>query len=496
MRTNRIVVIAALAVVVDTGVGTAAHAAASAGARAQASAAVPTVTGPVTGGSPGVLANAMTPSLKKKYRYTEREYFLSGTATAYRPDGTWTEDGRWGVQPTTTAPYKTRIIVRAPRNPKRFSGIVVLEWMNETAGRDADPDFGFAYPEMLAHGDAYVAVSAQALGVVGGAGAKLPIPGYNPTSLTKWDPTRYGSLTHPGDDYSYDVFSQAAAAVRATKGVKPLGALKPRRLVAAGESQSAARMVTYANAIQPVSHAFDGFVIHSRGNSAASLATGAPAPPAVAHIRDDLTAPVMQLETETDLFGLGFVKSRQADTDRLRTWEMAGTAHADQSTLDYGETSGRSWDKVDTVPDFTQQCGSINNGQQAQVVRAAFAAMDGWVTKGTKPTQADAITLKADGSAIERDEHGNAVGGVRTPSVDAPISTLSGEMDKSRSVICSLFGSVTPFDAATLQQLYPTHADYVAKVTRSARRTVGNGFMLRPDAAIIVAQARRAPVPS
>ena len=62
---------------------------------------------------------------------------------------------------------------------------------------------------------------------------------------------------------------------------------------------------------------------------------------------------------------------------------------------------------------------------------------------------------------IARDEHGNALGGVRTPSVDVPISTLSGEMDKSRSIICSLFGSVTPFDAATLEQLRAQLRNYM-----------------------------------
>jgi len=46
--------------------------------------------------------------------------------------------------------------------------------------------------------------------------------------------------------------------------------------------------------------------------------------------------PVLQFLTETDLFGvLGFHRARQDDSDRLRTWEVAGTAHADRSILDY-----------------------------------------------------------------------------------------------------------------------------------------------------------------
>jgi hypothetical protein len=31
-----------------------------------------------------------------------------------------------------------------------------------------------------------------------------------PLGLRAWDSARYGGLTHPGDAYSYDIFSQAA----------------------------------------------------------------------------------------------------------------------------------------------------------------------------------------------------------------------------------------------------------------------------------------------
>ena len=46
--------------------------------------------------------------------------------------------------------------------------------------------------------------------------------------------------------------------------MKPLGDLKAKRLIADGESQSAIRMTTYVNAIQPLTTRFDGYMIHSR----------------------------------------------------------------------------------------------------------------------------------------------------------------------------------------------------------------------------------------
>ena len=54
-------------------------------------------------------------------------------------------------------------------------------------------------------------------------------------------------------------------------GIDPLGGLQLERLIAAGESQSAFRLVTYVNAIHPLADVYDGFLIHSRGGGGAPL---------------------------------------------------------------------------------------------------------------------------------------------------------------------------------------------------------------------------------
>jgi hypothetical protein len=170
----------------------------------------------------------------------------------------------------------------------------------------------------------------------------------------------------------------------------------------------------------------------------------------------------------------------------LRTWELAGTAHADQSTLDYGVESGRQYDTT-TQLTFLDQCGVINNGPQRFLVRSAFAAMNAWIVDGTPPATAEPIDVIND--TIVRDANGNARGGIRTPAVDVPISALSGEEDPGESVICSLFGSTAPFSAAQELALYPTHQDYVDKVTASADAAVAAGFLLPPDRDEMVAEA-------
>jgi hypothetical protein len=384
--------------------------------------------------------------------------------------------------------------VRRPVDDADFSGTVVVEWLNVSAGRDSDPDFGFLHPELLGDGDAYVGVSAQATGVQGG-GAVLEVPGVPEVALLPlqaWDPERYADLDHPGDPFSYDIFSQVAALVRRPAEVDPLHGLRPRQVIAVGESQSAGRLATYVNAVHPLADIYDGFLVHSRGDGAGALNEDpADATPEPALLRTDLADPVLQFETETDLIGLGHLAARQDDTDVVVTWEVAGTAHADAATLDYGRASGQVW-LPNSNADPTADCGTINDGPQPEVVRAAYAALEAWIVDGTVPPSSPRI--ETEGGGLARDEYGNVLGGIRTPDVDAPISALTGE-NPSDSVFCSLFGAAEPLTDAQLAQLYSDHDDYVAQVTESADAAVEAGFLLPEDRDAVVAEAESAAIP-
>ena len=97
---------------------------------------------------------------------------------------------------------------------------------------------------------------------------------------------------------------------------------------------------------------------------------------------------------------------------------------------------------------------------------------------------------------MARDGRGIARGGIRTPAVDAPVAVPTGEAPHGRSVLCLLFGDTTPFDAATLTGLYPTHQDYLDAVTESAETAVGAGFLLQADADDFVAEAKATDIPA
>lgn len=418
--------------------------------------------------------------------YQVDEYFLSGNAQSYRLAGTPSGDGNWSALIDKSAPYVTRVVVVRPRDPAKFNGSVLVEWLNVTSGQDAPATWMVGHREILRRGYAWVGVSAQVVGIEGGSS----IMGQG-MALKKADPQRYGSLAHPGDAFSFDIFSQAGRAVRADN---LLGGLKPRRVAAIGESQSAAFLTTYVNAVDPLARVFDGFFVHSRFGSSASL-EGTPMRGSAAgypdHVRfrQSLRVPVLSLITETDLLGArlgGYHGSRRPDDRRLRVWEIAGTAHADNylfagAFIDDGTKPAAELARV-FRPMTTSMAGTskfpFNTGQPHHyTVQAALSALDGWLRTGRPPASTRPLQLAsgaAPGAAptLAKDANGLALGGVRTPWVDVPTARISGEGDPA-SFIGMLAGVTAPFDQAALSRLYPGgKADYMAKFTRALDRSI------------------------
>jgi len=118
------------------------------------------------------------------------------------------------------------------------------------------------------------------------------------------------TLAHPGDAYSYDIFSQAADALRHPKAINPLGGLTFGTMLATGRSSPAFRLVTYINAVHPMTHSFDGYLVHSRGANRIGLqgrglarTRRTPCRPART-CAPTLDVPVLDLQTEGDMVAL------------------------------------------------------------------------------------------------------------------------------------------------------------------------------------------------
>lgn len=445
--------------------------------------ALPSLAGPVTGpGSPSL--DSTTIGLEP-FGYVEQEFFATGTATDYVSDVELTTDGKWAVSPRSTAPYTTRLLVRRPAARARFNGTIVVEWLNVSGGFDAAPDWTATHTMLVRDGFAWIGVSAQYIGVSGGP----PLDRH--LALKEVNPARYGPLVHPGDTFSYDIFSQAGLATRRLATVL-LGDLRPKRVIAVGQSQSAARLVMYINAIHPLAHVYDGFLVHSRGAGAATLSLPQPVfdGPPVALVRDDVDVPVLTFQTETDVVAIGFFAARQPDGPKIRTWEVAGTAHGDTyltvvGRMDRGPAAADTTHlpPVDSIFDGTFTCDlPINAGPQHYVLSAALRQLVRWVRSGRGPASTPQLSVRA-GSlpTLERDPRGNAVGGIRTPQVDVPIAVVSGVGQPDRSP-CTRLGTTIAFDAATLASLYPSHRSYVAAVSRAAKQAVNRGVLIAIDA--------------
>jgi hypothetical protein len=438
------------------------------------------VSGPITAGSHGFAATPAVVDLEAA-GYVEEEFFLEGTARAFEQVGDWSIDGVWPVSEASTADYKTRILVRRPADPAKFSGVVVVEWFNVTSYVDVDVDFGFLSTEILREGHVWVGVTAQAIAIESiGTGPFGP----GALGLVTWDPDRYDSLYHPGDAYSYDIYSQVGATLRNPTDIDPLGGLQPQIILADGQSQSAMRMLTYVNAIHSDAGVYDGFLIHNRAGFGASLGDGYS--DRVARVRTDLNAPVFQFTTETELFELsgvelGFTKARQPDSNSVHTWEVTGTAHADAHYLTGLTEQGNL--QFEDFLDLSAVIPIVNSAPQYLSMNAALHALVSWVADGIQPASAPPIDTADD--AIVRDIYGNALGGLRLPFIEAPIALLSGEG--------GVAGKTVPFDADTLAMLYPDAATYIDAVKSSAEAAVEKGYLLPIDAATLIAEAEENP---
>jgi hypothetical protein len=421
--------------------------------------------------------------------YVEHEYVAEGDATSYVAIDKQTPDGRWNFASDDTAHYRTRVLVRRPADAKRFSGTVVVEWLNVSGGLDADPDWASLAEEIVRQGHAWVGVSAQLIGIEGGP-VLVTAPGAEGITgkgLKALFPDRYGSLAHPGDGYAFDIFTQVGLAVRLGAGLLT----KPDYVIAAGESQSAIALTTYYNGVQPITHAFDGFFVHSRAfvglplvgpGEYADLAAGFATTPTI--LRTDLDVPAFELQAESDVTGvLNSVVVRQPDSETFRLWEVAGTAHADRHLLG-------------PIADLTDCGAPVNDGPMHVVAKAAFHHLEAWVRGGDAPPIAARLeTSSSTPVQVLRDADGIALGGIRTPPVDVPAVVLSGIPGSNPDLLCILLGSTTPLSDARLAELYTGPADYQQRYDAGTDAAIGAGFVLEADRAALEAYALPGRIP-
>ena len=434
---------------------------------------VPDVEGPIRGGArTGRPMSASVPDVTR-YGYLEEEYFITGTARGF--------DGA-----DDTAPYTTRIVVYRPVDGRRFNGTLVINWPNVTEQTDVPFSWANKFDYAMRNGYAMAVASVQKQGVDG-----------SPLALQAWDPARYTGVEHPGDDYAFDMFSQAVQALRhdPRPTPDPLRGLSVDNVVACGISQSANRLQAYINEVQPAHGLVDGFIPESIGP-----------PESPDDIRDDLV-PILWVNTETEVWFFGGSAAGEASAPRddgglFRLWEVAGATHTNNYSMTFRDRMKRRDNgnvaSVGTDPEWNPQqlrqygergdsACPYNLFPHQYVHRAALAAVTRWITDDEEPPSAPRI--EREGGDVATDEFGNARGGFRLPVVDVPVA----QYEHTRCA--PMRGRTVRFDEETLRALYPTTDDYLAAFEPAVETAREEGRLTDGDAGYLLERARTSPIP-
>ncbi|WP_153111853.1 alpha/beta hydrolase domain-containing protein [Propionivibrio limicola] len=407
----------------------------------------------------------------KAFGFVEEEFLFDGKANVYDLKTSRTDvfslANNYPVTQnakvvSTGNPYRTRMIVLRPSDPAKFNGTVIVEWVNASNTWDT-PIHLFEQKNMvLRKGYAYVGVTVQDMTISGTNGLKA------------WSPKRYGTLdvTNGGklvnEELSLDIFSQAAKAVRADS--KVMGGMSVKKVLAVGESQSAMRLGVYLNSVHPLTgNIFDGALVTNSGPAQ----------------RTDLSIPIIKILTESEFETATTNETMvlQSDTDKYKTWYVAGSTHSNLTSLlprtvmYVRDFNGKMISDTCAVPMNSR----VNLGH---IYNAGIVALEKYIDKGTAmPTSPQfQYTASATAPSLMRDADGLALGGIRVPDVVVPVALNSGV----NTACPGLSGSHVPFTKAKLDALYSTHADYVSKVTTAANQSVADGFMLAEDAQDVI----------
>ena len=480
-------------------------------ATAQAQLPLPSVTGPLTNDSQthgfGMAAWAAQPQDLSAHGYIEEEFLVSGAASVYD----WPEPGTLNVQ-TQGAGYSTRILVRRPVDGESFSGTVVVEPLNPVYQFDLNTGWALSGPLLLRNGDVWVGVTARPSSVA---------------SLITFDPTRYGVLdwsnplpvTDPrncmvsGSDSQYtenglvyDILRQTAAWLRSDAPGNPLryGDSQSRadRVYGWGYGESGGILHTYINALhnldvealgEPLFHAYLIGASFSPAliNQCAERIT--PEDPRY-RIRNP-GVPVIRVLTQFDVLRAAQAGRRQMDdraTDAFyRIYEVAGAAHATAEELNASAQPGDITLGGRSVPAMTCNEGPRSRFPNQFAFSAALYHLNRWARDIADPPHGEPIRL--DDGRYVLDEHGNVLGGLRSPYVDVPVSTWVAASRGPGG--CDLAGHELPFDKDALERMFRSNRAYVQAVQDDLPRHVEAGFILADDAPRIIEQARLTPVP-
>jgi hypothetical protein len=388
------------------------------------------------------------------FNYEAKEYFISGMTSS-------------GV------PYKTRIVVRKPKDRSRFNRLILAESMHPSGN-----------PWVFHFTQTY----AMTAGVVG-----IEILTTTPAGFAAANEARYKDLVVPNGGAN-DILAQVGALIKSDHNDNPLNGLAVRRMILAGSSASAgvaqnylanAHMVLRLADMKPI---YDGFMPTSANGQIPVL-----------------DVPTILVPTMRETFsGNG---TTQPDNEKLRIYEFAGMAHIDS------RVAGGYYPDPCKYP--------ISRYPMGAEMAVALDKLFTWVDKGITPPHADRFYVdfnpdnrpKLDrdkGSLLALDEFGNVKGGIRNTYVDVPVKSfhvpnegadprisnpnhfiaarrINGQDPDAQ--LCGLSNFEIALSKDQLKKLYKNPKDYYNRVARRYDELVKEGWALSVYKATVLAEA-------
>ncbi|MET0295002.1 MAG: alpha/beta hydrolase domain-containing protein [Phenylobacterium sp.] len=439
--------------------------------------ALPTVLTPPPAGK-GVAFNA---AVNLEPGYTEEEFLLSGTANIYEHDGE-----RRLVVKATGRPYTTRILVRYPTDPARFSGVINVDFLHPEIGGQSLWMFGRDY--ITRKGNAYIQMTLS-------REVHNPLISGPPMSaarrLKEFDPVRYAAIEFEDYGVNWDIMSQVGRLIRTDSPLNPLRAYIPKQSIAGGWSGSGAVTLFYINEgfharakLPDGSNIYDGYLVgepswYPRINAACTDADDLPEvhPMQLVQPRD---APAISLYSMGVTTLMGRHRRRpdsDAPDDRYRMYMVGGSGHVGRAHL--AEMAAAAVDR----PPSNYPIGAFPLDHYFALTLDHLAR---WSAGGFTPPRAEPLQFGDDGK-LALDEDRNPVGGVRSVQLDVP---TAGNFPNSGSMFAGMNSARVPLSGETLRARYGDEAGYVARVTRRAGELVAEGWLLPEDVDDVVAEAR------
>jgi hypothetical protein len=402
---------------------------------------------------------------------------------------------------------------------RNWSGEVVVEVINMTAGYDWTAIWSAIWEKALADGDVYVGVTSK----------PNVLPG-----MVRFDADRYGRLsfanplpadeqtcgTLPDDpDYDpnlsrlyenglvWDILTQTGRLLKSRSADNPLG--RPaERVMLSGESQSANFLLTYyryftpAAALRNGDPVFDSYLAETgvgiEGapiNQCAPTSNPLPDGDVQATTFPRRSVPWLGINSQWDYPGVrGWTAPADSDTfsTKRRFWELAGSNHGWEWQYLYGDATAEDLIKAGFWDPATYAWSCTPNNPEVpfyMAEKAAYAQLKRWARGGKAPSRAPRI-LTGPSDTIDTtlyDGLGNAMGGIRFPMLEAPVARY-GPGEYALSGDCT--DQIVPFRKQTLRSLYPTRSSYLEQYRDATTRLLRDGFILREDVRKLLRVAR------